>query len=293
MGGWPGPPGSHPVAYSATDRGGHRPSFRPAGSPSEQAHVSAEQPPPRQDAWVPAADADACRPGDPGRSAAQGPRRAVGLKSVEGRAVGEEQAASTAGVHRRRAARPASGLRFRGGAPLLAAGAQHRNRAGRPGRDSRGGKRRRTEPGAPTAAAPVARPVVATARCQPTCSAGHAGLGQPYLRRAGGRSRRGAGTGGGVTVAPEPSTGVLAGLLVRVLGGYRRWVSPLMSPRCRFAPTCSEYAVTALRRHGAARGSLLAAGRVLRCQPFHSGGYDPVPPARTSPTSSPSGAARC
>lgn len=96
-----------------------------------------------------------------------------------------------------------------------------------------------------------------------------------------------------MTAETESTTGVLAGFLVGLLSGYRRWVSPLMAPRCRFAPTCSEYALTALQRHGAARGSLLAGRRVLRCQPFHPGGYDPVPPQRTSATSSPSGAARC
>ena len=60
---------------------------------------------------------------------------------------------------------------------------------------------------------------------------------------------------------------------------YRRWLSPLLGPRCRFHPTCSRYASIALSRHGLRRGSLLAAKRLLRCHPLHPGGVDPVPPA--------------
>ncbi|MEI6224369.1 MAG: membrane protein insertion efficiency factor YidD [Deltaproteobacteria bacterium] len=62
--------------------------------------------------------------------------------------------------------------------------------------------------------------------------------------------------------------------LVRV---YQRLVSPLLPPACRFYPSCSAYAVTALTRHGAVRGSWLAARRLARCHPFHPGGIDPVP----------------
>lgn len=62
---------------------------------------------------------------------------------------------------------------------------------------------------------------------------------------------------------------------------YRYAISPLIGPRCRFAPTCSEYAMTALARHGPFRGSWLAIRRVTRCHPGNAGGYDPVPPART------------
>ncbi len=56
-----------------------------------------------------------------------------------------------------------------------------------------------------------------------------------------------------------------------------RWVSPLLPQRCRFYPSCSAYAMTALRQHGAARGSWLVLRRLVRCQPFCAGGYDPVP----------------
>jgi hypothetical protein len=62
-----------------------------------------------------------------------------------------------------------------------------------------------------------------------------------------------------------------------VLSGYKRWVSPLLPNACRFTPTCSEYAMESLECHGALRGSLLAAGRLLRCHPFAKAGFDPVP----------------
>lgn len=63
-------------------------------------------------------------------------------------------------------------------------------------------------------------------------------------------------------------------LLVRV---YQRLVSPLLPPSCRFHPSCSAYAAGALERHGALRGGWLAARRLLRCHPWHPGGFDPVP----------------
>ena len=77
---------------------------------------------------------------------------------------------------------------------------------------------------------------------------------------------------------PSPVARVLL-LLVRA---YRRGLSPLLPPRCRFAPTCSVYAVEALQTHGAARGTWLTLRRLARCQPFHPGGHDPVPPRRPS-----------
>lgn len=75
-------------------------------------------------------------------------------------------------------------------------------------------------------------------------------------------------------------------LLVVLLRGYQRWVSPLLPPSCRFWPSCSEYAVQALQVHGLLRGSWLTARRLLRCGPWHPGGVDPVPPVRQGRTAS-------
>ncbi|MCA9650196.1 MAG: membrane protein insertion efficiency factor YidD [Myxococcales bacterium] len=76
-------------------------------------------------------------------------------------------------------------------------------------------------------------------------------------------------------------------MVVRVMMGmirvYQRFVSPMLGPRCRFYPSCSCYAHEALHHHGALRGSWLTARRLLRCHPFHPGGYDPVPLASPAP----------
>ncbi|HUN27634.1 MAG TPA: membrane protein insertion efficiency factor YidD [Steroidobacteraceae bacterium] len=61
---------------------------------------------------------------------------------------------------------------------------------------------------------------------------------------------------------------------------YQWTLSPLLGPRCRFYPSCSNYALTAIHRFGLARGSWLAARRICRCHPFHPGGFDPVPEDR-------------
>ena len=65
-------------------------------------------------------------------------------------------------------------------------------------------------------------------------------------------------------------------LLVKLLKGYQLAISPLLPPACRFTPTCSQYAVDAVRKYGALRGCYLALRRLLKCHPFHHGGYDPV-----------------
>jgi putative membrane protein insertion efficiency factor len=72
-------------------------------------------------------------------------------------------------------------------------------------------------------------------------------------------------------------TRALATMLQGMIRAYQLTLSPLLGPRCRFAPSCSEYAMEAIGAHGPARGSWLAVRRLARCQPFCDGGYDPVP----------------
>jgi uncharacterized protein len=62
------------------------------------------------------------------------------------------------------------------------------------------------------------------------------------------------------------------------LRGYKRWISPMLPNACRYVPTCSEYAIEAVERHGVLQGAWMAVARVLRCHPFAGSGYDPVPP---------------
>lgn len=65
-------------------------------------------------------------------------------------------------------------------------------------------------------------------------------------------------------------------VVLYLLRGYKWALSPLLSPACRYVPTCSDYAMEAVDRYGVLRGGLMAAWRVLRCHPFVQGGYDPV-----------------
>ena len=65
-------------------------------------------------------------------------------------------------------------------------------------------------------------------------------------------------------------------IIILMIKGYRLFISPLKPPTCRFVPTCSEYALQAIEKHGMLRGGRMAVGRILRCHPFHPGGYDPV-----------------
>lgn len=66
-------------------------------------------------------------------------------------------------------------------------------------------------------------------------------------------------------------------VLILFIRCYQRCISPFLGANCRFMPTCSEYAVEALKRHGVLKGGTLTLWRILRCQPFCKGGYDPVP----------------
>ena len=89
--------------------------------------------------------------------------------------------------------------------------------------------------------------------------------------------------------SPVGATGALRRLgtllLTAPIRAYQVLVSPLLGPRCRFYPSCSSYAVEAIRRHGPVRGTWLALRRLLRCHPWNPGGPDPVPPVgpRQSP----------
>ena len=84
-------------------------------------------------------------------------------------------------------------------------------------------------------------------------------------------------SGGPMAKLRQALNQALAAVLLAGIGFYRRFISPMIGPRCRFTPTCSTYAVEAVQRHGALRGSWLTLKRLLRCHPFAAGGYDPVP----------------
>jgi uncharacterized protein len=66
-------------------------------------------------------------------------------------------------------------------------------------------------------------------------------------------------------------------LLIALIRFYKAAISPWLGANCRFHPTCSTYAIEAIEKYGARKGSWMAAGRILRCNPFCKGGYDPVP----------------
>jgi len=79
------------------------------------------------------------------------------------------------------------------------------------------------------------------------------------------------------TTALEPRPGLLARVFVRLVRFYQVNISPLKPPVCRFSPSCSEYTRQAIVKYGAFRGSYMGFKRIMRCHPFHPGGYDPVP----------------
>lgn len=80
--------------------------------------------------------------------------------------------------------------------------------------------------------------------------------------------------------------------LLALIAGYRRWISPLLPPACRFSPSCSEYASDAIATHGVTRGVVLTARRLARCHPWCEGGIDPVPPAGPGPLHEPARSSR-
>mgnify|MGYP000728306981 FL=1 len=70
---------------------------------------------------------------------------------------------------------------------------------------------------------------------------------------------------------------ISAGIVLLLIRGYQLVLSPLLGPRCRFYPTCSQYAIEAISRYGILKGAILSFKRLLKCHPFHPGGVDPVP----------------
>ena len=92
------------------------------------------------------------------------------------------------------------------------------------------------------------------------------------------REHRAAGEPDGVAEREAWTGGFGVRVVTSLIGSYRRWLSPLKgAPSCRFHPTCSAYALEAVQTHGVLRGSTLAGRRILKCHPFHQGGFDPVP----------------
>lgn len=74
----------------------------------------------------------------------------------------------------------------------------------------------------------------------------------------------------------------MRGIIILAIDAYRKFVSPLLPDSCRFTPTCSGYARTAVERFGAWKGSKLALKRIIRCNPWNPGGYDPVPEGKNN-----------
>jgi len=70
---------------------------------------------------------------------------------------------------------------------------------------------------------------------------------------------------------------MIQSIFIRLIKTYQYLISPLMAPSCRFTPSCSQYAIEVIAKHGVIRGSWLSFKRVLRCNPWNPGGYDPAP----------------
>lgn len=68
----------------------------------------------------------------------------------------------------------------------------------------------------------------------------------------------------------------MKGLFILLIKGYQKFISPVLPPSCRFYPTCSQYGIEAISKHGVIKGGAMTAWRIVRCNPFSKGGYDPV-----------------
>lgn len=86
-----------------------------------------------------------------------------------------------------------------------------------------------------------------------------------------------AGHARGTLSRPTSLKGLLAWPLLALIAFYRRFITPYTPPTCRFYPTCSAYGLEAIQLHGPFRGTAMTVWRILRCQPFSAGGFDPVP----------------
>jgi putative membrane protein insertion efficiency factor len=117
---------------------------------------------------------------------------------------------------------------------------------------------------------------------RPGCRAAPVAADTEQRRRCGVKE---SGIVGRIAADPPPAEPTHPRPLTRVLlfavRAYRTWISPVLPPSCRFEPSCSTYALEALTTHGALRGTWLTVRRLLRCGPWHRGGWDPVPPRRT------------
>ncbi len=76
--------------------------------------------------------------------------------------------------------------------------------------------------------------------------------------------------------AAEAGGEILKGILILLVRGYQIFISPIMPGKCRFYPTCSTYFIQAVEKYGPFKGTLLGIRRILKCHPFHEGGYDPL-----------------
>ena len=228
-----------------------------------EADVSAKQPPAEEDARIPRAHEHAGWSSCPRRAAAQGPQAPDAVTARCARASAPQR-----GVPR-----CLRGGRQGGGALPgdFRSTKEGRRPAARDHRDAAGGKRGGAEPRPSTRQGACSAP-----RPRDRCARrGRRGQRPPGMRRrALGRTR------GGLSPLRDgrAASAWSAHIVIAALRAYKRWVSPLLPPACRFEPTCSEYMRDAMAAHGLGRGFWLGVRRLARCHPWHPGGYDPVPP---------------